>query len=139
MQTIKVGDCVEKIFSVSDGKVKVFAEISTDDNPLHLDDEYANKTLFKRRIAHGMLIGSFISAVIAKDLPGPGSIYLEQSLKFTRPVFIGSWVKVIVTVTEISVSNKITLLTEVYDHEGVVVLTGFALVKRVEHVVDKKS
>ena len=91
---LAVGHTHERTFLVSDDKVRAFAEVSEDRNPVHLDDEAAAKSLFKGRVAHGMLLGGFISATLGEDLPGPGSIYLAQTLEFTHPVRIGDQVTV---------------------------------------------
>ena len=88
IEDLRVGmeSTMEKIVTLQD--IKKFAEVSGDYNPVHLDEEFAKKTIFKRRIAHGFLTASFISTIIATHLPGPGSIYLKQSLKFLAPVYI---------------------------------------------------
>ncbi len=86
---IKVGDRaqVTKAFSAED--VANFAELSTDKNPIHLDKEYAEKTFFKKNIVHGILVSSLISSALGTQLPGEGSIYMSQELKFLKPVYIG--------------------------------------------------
>ena len=87
--------------TVTEADIVLYAGISGDTNPVHLDEEFAKPTLFKGRIAHGMLTAGFISAVLGTKLPGPGSIYLSQSLKFKAPVRIGDTVTARVTVTEL--------------------------------------
>lgn len=96
---LAVGQTAERVFTVTDTRVRAFAEVSGDHNPVHLDEAYAEKTIFRGRVAHGMLLGGFISAVLGNDLPGPGSIYLAQTLEFLHPVRIGDDVTVRVTVT----------------------------------------
>jgi 3-hydroxybutyryl-CoA dehydratase len=96
---IAVGQSAERRFSITDARVRAFAEVSEDRNPVHLDEAYAAKTMFKGKVAHGMLLGGFISAVLGEALPGPGSIYLGQTLEFLHPVRIGDEVTVRVTVT----------------------------------------
>jgi 3-hydroxybutyryl-CoA dehydratase len=96
---LAVGQIAERVFTVTDTRVRAFAEVSEDHNPVHLDEAYAEKTIFRGRVAHGMLLGGFISAVLGNDLPGPGSIYLAQTLEFLHPVRIGDEIKVRVTVT----------------------------------------
>lgn len=96
---LAIGQSAERTFSVTDERVRAFAEVSEDRNPVHLDEAYAARTMFRGRVAHGMLLGGFISAVLGDDLPGPGSIYLGQTLEFLQPVRIGDQVKVKVTVT----------------------------------------
>ena len=105
-----------------------FSKISGDENPVHLDEEYAQQTIFGRRIAHGMLTASLISAVIAEQLPGHGTVYLSQTLKFIRPVLPGQLVTSRVLVTHIEYSNRrVTLDCECKVDEKVV-LEGEALV-----------
>jgi 3-hydroxybutyryl-CoA dehydratase len=87
--------------TVSEADIVLFAGISGDSNPVHVDDDYARATMFKGRIAHGMLTASFISAVLGTRLPGPGCIYLSQNLRFKAPVRIGETVRAVVEVTEI--------------------------------------
>ena len=82
--------------TITEDDILLFALVSGDHNPIHLDAEYAEKTLFGKRIAHGFLIGSLISAVLGNDMPGPGSIYLGQTLKFLAPIHIGDTVTVTV-------------------------------------------
>ncbi len=89
---IKVGDSASISKTITDGDIQAFADVTGDHNPIHLDDEYAAKTRFGSRIAHGMLSAALISAVLANELPGAGSVYLSQTLKFVKPVFPGDTV-----------------------------------------------
>ena len=82
---------------ITERDVEMFAAVSTDTNPVHLSDEFAAGTKFKRRIAHGLLTASLISAALGTQLPGPGAIYLSQNLKFTAPVYLGDDVTATVT------------------------------------------
>ncbi len=91
---------------VTDRDIELFAEVSTDRNPVHLDDAYAQDTIFEGRIAHGMLTAGLISAVIGEQLPGHGTVYLGQSLKFMAPVRPGDTVLAEVTVTAIDHSRR---------------------------------
>ena len=91
---------------ITDTDIKMFAEISTDRNPVHLDDDYARDTIFEGRIAHGMLTAGLISAVIGEQLPGHGTVYLQQSLKFLAPVRPGDMVSAEVTVIDIDFSRR---------------------------------
>lgn len=86
---------------ITDRDIEMFAEISTDHNPVHLDDDYARDTIFEGRIAHGMLTAGLISAVIGEQLPGHGTVYMGQSLKFLAPVRPGDMVRAEVEVTHI--------------------------------------
>ena len=116
-----------KTFTAHD--VELFAEASGDHNPLHLDETYAATTVFKRRIVHGMLTAGLISAVLANDLPGPGSIYLSQSLQFKAPVYLGDTITVTVEVTAFRPSRRFaTLRTTGVNQEGTLVIEGEALV-----------
>ena len=95
---------------IGDHEIEMFAELSTDHNPVHLNDEYAKGTMFKGRIAHGMLSASLISAVIGEQLPGHGTIYLKQNLTFTAPVRPGDLVEATVSVKEIDrAKGRVTL------------------------------
>ena len=113
---------------VSDRDIEMFAEVSTDRNPVHLDEEYAQDTRFEGRIAHGMLTASLISAVIGEQLPGHGTVYLGQSLKFMGPVRPGDMVFAEVTVLDINFAKRrVSLETKCYVDDKVV-LKGDALV-----------
>ena len=90
---------------VTDTDIEMFAQVSTDHNPVHLDDDYARDTIFEGRIAHGMLTAGLISAVIGEQLPGHGTIYLGQSLKFLGPVRPGDMVLAEVTVTDMDIAK----------------------------------
>ena len=114
----------EKTVTIED--IKRFAEVSGDFNPVHLDEEFAKKTIFKGRIAHGFLTASFISTIIATELPGPGSLYLKQSLKFLAPVYIDEKILVKVRIIEINIEkSKVKLITECFKNKTLV-LTGEA-------------
>lgn len=113
---------------VSDRDIAFFAEVSTDHNPVHLDDAYARDTIFEGRIAHGMLTASLISAVIGEQLPGHGAVYLGQSLKFLAPVRPGDRVRAVVTVTDIDHRKRRVTLDTRCEVDGKPVLTGEALV-----------
>jgi acyl dehydratase len=111
-------------------EVKLFAEITGDNNPIHLDAEYAKKTIFNKPIVHGILVSGLISSVIANNLPGPGTIYLGQNLKFLAPVFHGDELTADVTIIDIiKEKNHIILKTEVKNQNNVIVITGEARVK----------
>jgi 3-hydroxybutyryl-CoA dehydratase len=112
--------------TVTEKDVAAFAEVSGDDNPVHLDDEYAAGTIFKGRIAHGMLTGSFISTVIGTRLPGNGTIYMSQSLRFRAPVMLGDTVEATVEVTKIDRERRRVTLACACMVEGKPVLDGEA-------------
>lgn len=113
---------------VTDRDIEMFAEVSTDRNPVHLDDDYAKETMFHGRIAHGMLTAGLISAVIGEQLPGHGTVYLGQNLKFMAPVRPGDMVLAEVTVAEIDHSRRrVALDTKCYV-DDTIVLKGDAMV-----------
>jgi 3-hydroxybutyryl-CoA dehydratase len=112
LETLEIGQAAEAIHVVTEHDVQAFAALSGDSNPLHLDDAFAETTPFKGRVAHGMLSGAFISAVLGTELPGPGAIYVSQSLDFKRPVRIGDAVVTRVEVTGIDeAKGRVTLST----------------------------
>ena len=113
---------------VTDEDIEKFAEISTDHNPVHLDDAYANDTIFEGRIAHGMLTAGLISAVIGEQLPGHGTVYLGQTLKFLAPVRPGDMVDAIVTVTDMDISKRRVTMDTHCEIDGKKVLKGEAIV-----------
>jgi 3-hydroxybutyryl-CoA dehydratase len=101
LEDLSVGQTAERRHTVSEADIAAFAAVSGDTNPVHLDAAYAARTRFGSRIAHGMLAASYLSAVLGVDLPGPGAIYLSQSLRFRRPVRIGDEVVARVTIAAI--------------------------------------
>ncbi|MEM1302416.1 MAG: MaoC family dehydratase [Pseudomonadota bacterium] len=113
---------------VSDRDIEMFAEVSTDHNPVHLDDDYAHDTIFEGRIAHGMLTAGLISAVIGEQLPGHGTVYLGQSLKFLAPVRPGDLVKAEVEVTAIDYGKRRVTMDTYCEVDGKKVLKGEATV-----------
>lgn len=113
---------------VSDRDIALFAEVSTDHNPVHLDEAYARETLFEGRVAHGMLTAGLISAVIGEQLPGHGTVYLGQTLKFLGPVRPGDMVEAVVTVTAMDhVKRRVTMNTHCAI-DGRIILKGEATV-----------
>jgi len=113
---------------ITDRDIELFAEVSTDHNPVHLDDEYAQDTIFEGRIAHGMLTAGLISAVIGEQLPGHGTVYLGQNLKFLAPVRPGDMVKAIVTVTDMDIAKRRVTMDTHCEIDGKKVLKGEAVV-----------
>jgi acyl dehydratase len=127
--TLSVGDAAEISRTVTDEDVRAFAEVTGDRNPVHLDEEYAATTRFGRPIAHGMLGASLISAVLAGELPGRGTVYLSQTLRFTAPVFPGDTVTARVVVTKVREDKPIvTLETVCTNQRGERVVEGEAVV-----------
>jgi len=119
------------IKKITEEDVKQFSLISGDINPVHLDDEYAKKSRFGKRIAHGILVASHISALLANKLPGKGSIYLSQSLKFLSPVYLDDEIKTIVKVIEVK-GEVYTLDCKCYNQDEVIVLKGTAKILKEE-------
>lgn len=127
--TIEIGAKASRSKTFTDQDVHQFSEVSTDTNPVHLDDNYAASTRFGQRIVHGMLTASLISAVLANELPGQGTIYLSQSLQYKAPVFIGDTITATVEVTKFRTERGIaTLSTTCTNQDGKVVIEGEAVV-----------
>ncbi len=130
---IKVGDKFSTERLVTDELIRKFAEVSGDYNPIHLDEDVAKGTRFGRRIAHGMLSGAFISAVLGYEFSERKIVYLSQTLKFTAPVFIGDTVTAAATVTKIRGDKPIiTLETVCTNQTGDVLVKGEAVVMILE-------
>ncbi|MFC0397495.1 MaoC family dehydratase [Paraburkholderia rhizosphaerae] len=128
LEDLVVGMSAQFKKTITERDVFLFAGASGDRNPVHLDEEYAKRTPFGGRIAHGMLSASVISAAIAARLPGPGSIYLSQNLSFRHPVKIGDTVCATVTVKEILTGRRRAVLETICDVDGRVVVQGEAVV-----------
>lgn len=128
---INIGDEASISKVITDEDIVKFSEVSLDKNPLHLDDEFAEKTIFGKRIAHGFLGASLISAVLGTKLPGINTIYMSQSLKFLAPVFIGDEITATVKVSEKrDDKNMITFDTTVVNQDDKKVISGEAIVKK---------
>ncbi|MCZ6828938.1 MAG: MaoC/PaaZ C-terminal domain-containing protein [Gammaproteobacteria bacterium] len=124
---INIGQTASYSKEISEQDIQLFAIVSGDNNPVHLDAEFAAGTPFKERIAHGMLSGAVISAAIALELPGPGTIYLGQTMRFRRPVKIGDTLTVELEVTDKRDDKQfVTLDCKVINQNGEVVVTGTA-------------
>jgi len=126
---MQVGDAAEFAKTVTETDIYLYAGITGDFNPAHVNEAYAKNTFFKTRIAHGMLTAGFISAIIANQLPGPGTIYLKQELSFLAPVRIGDTITARVEVLELNIEkNRVRLKTTCSNQDGVSVLEGFGWV-----------
>ncbi len=126
---LEVGDSSEFTKTISEADVYMYAGISGDLNPAHINEVYAQGTFFKNRIAHGMLTASFISAVIGMQLPGPGTIYMGQTLEFLAPVRINDTVTARVEVLEkIDDKKRVRLATTCTNQDGTKLISGEALV-----------
>jgi acyl dehydratase len=127
IQEINLGDqaSTKKVFTEKD--VLSFADLSTDQNPAHVDKAYAEKTMFKKQIAHGMFVGSLFSAIFGVQLPGLGSIYTKQSLKFTKPVYFGDEIEATVTVKDLNLErNRVVFDCVAKNQNGDTVTVGEA-------------
>ena len=125
---IQVGDSASLTKTFSESDVLSFAEISGDQNPVHIDPEFAAATRFKRQLVHGVLTAGLISAVLGMQLPGPGSIYMKQELNFRAPVYFSDTVTATVTVTKVREDKPIvTLKTVCTNQKGIKVIEGEAI------------
>jgi 3-hydroxybutyryl-CoA dehydratase len=126
---LKVGDAAEFTKTVSEADVYLYAGVSGDLNPAHINETYAQATFFKTRIAHGMLTAGFISAVLGTQLPGPGTIYMRQELNFKAPVRFGDTITARAEIIDINTEKKrVRLKTTCVNQEGTLVLDGEAVV-----------
>jgi len=125
---VSIGDKAKFSKTISESDIYTYAGITGDFNPAHIDEEYASKTFFKRRICHGMLLAGLISNVIGTILPGPGTIYISQTVNFLKPVYIGDTITAKVEIIEIIDSKKSWLNTKCLNQAGIVVVDGSALV-----------
>lgn len=126
---IQVGQSAEMAKTVTETDIALFAGVTGDFNPVHIDAVAAEQSMFKGRIAHGMLSAGFISAVLGMKLPGTGSIYLSQSLRFTKPVRIGDTVTARVEVLEVlATKRRVKLATTCRNQDGETVVEGEAVV-----------
>lgn len=130
-EDILIGDTAIFSKTISEFDIYSFAGITGDFNPMHIDKTFAGTTIFKERIAHGLLSGSFISTVLGMKLPGPNSIYLSQTFNFKAPVKIGDTIKAVVEVIEKRDDKKlIKLKTQVFNQDNVLAVDGEALVMK---------
>ena len=127
-EDLAVGQTAVIARTITDADIVLFAGISGDTNPVHINEEFAAGTMFSGRIAHGMLTASFISTVIGTRLPGPGCIYLSQSLRFKAPVRVGDTIWARATVTELFPEKRRAALSTTVTVRDKVVLEGEALV-----------
>ena len=138
---LEVGQKASYEKTVDERDIQLFAAMSGDRNPVHLDAEYAAGTLFKERIAHGMFSGALISAAVACTLPGPGTIYLGQTMKFTRPVKINDTLTVRLEILEKLPKNRVRIATRVFNQNDELVVDGEAevLAPRKQETVELKE
>ena len=126
---LKLGDSAFFQKTITDADVLLFAGVTGDMNPVHINDVYAQTSMFKKRIVHGGLVSSLFSTVLGTQLPGMGTIYLEQNSRFTKPVYLQDTIKAVVEVEEINLEkNKVKLKTTAYNQNGEAVVIGYATV-----------
>lgn len=130
-QVLEIGKTASFTKTISECDIYTYAGVMGDFNPIHINEEEAQKTIFGHRIAHGMLVGGLISTVLGNRLPGEGTVYLEQNLKFNAPVYIGDTCTACAKVTEILNQKKgiYRLETKVFNQNGRTVSEGYAVVK----------
>jgi 3-hydroxybutyryl-CoA dehydratase len=129
IKQLTVGQSFETRFTITNELVERFAEVTGDHNPIHLNEDYAARSIFKRRVAQGMLPAGLLSGVLGCHFPGVGTIYLSQTLQFIRPVFFGDRITLRLAVLEIiSAKNRVRLETLFTNQDGEVVIAGEALV-----------
>ena len=130
MPSFQPGDKASRTTTITDEMIRLFADLTGDTNPVHLDEAYAAGTRFGRRIAHGMIAAGLISATLANDLPGPGTVYLSQTLQFKSPVYPGDTITTTVEVKTARPDKPIlTLATTCKNQSDVLVLEGEAVVR----------
>jgi 3-hydroxybutyryl-CoA dehydratase len=127
-ETLAVGDKGVFTKMVTSDDIFQFAEVSGDFNPLHIDEEYANRSIFKQRIAHGILTAGIISTVLGSDIPGVGTIFVELHIRFLKPVFIGDTITATATVTDIINPKRVRLMVACINQRGEDVSIGHAVV-----------
>ncbi|KRW62416.1 MaoC family dehydratase [Pseudomonas sp. TTU2014-080ASC] len=123
---LEVGQTASYSKTVTERDIQLFAEVSGDHNPVHLDAEYAASTMFKERIAHGMFSGALISAAVACELPGPGTIYIGQTMSFTAPVKFGDTLTVRLEILEKLPKFRVKVATRVFNQDDQLVVDGVA-------------
>lgn len=128
MKELKIGDKASFTKKITSEDIYAYAEVSGDDNPVHIDEKYAKESIFGERIAHGYHVGSFISATIGKYLPGNGTIYVSQSMQFRAPVKINDEITATVEVVDFPKEKWVLLKTLCKNQDGKEVITGEALV-----------
>ncbi len=129
IEDLSVGQSASYVRAISERDVDLFGEVSGDMNPLHFDEEYAKKTLFRGRIAHGMLSASFISTVFGTRFPGAGSIFMSATVRFKAPVRIGDTVTATVTVREIDLAKRRVAFDVACKVGDLTVIDGEAMLK----------
>lgn len=128
MDELTVGQSASRTKTFTEGDVLVFAGFTGDMNPVHINEEFAKTTKFGRRIVHGPYVFTLVGSVLGQQLPGGGSVYVSQTLKFKAPVFVGDTITCTLTVTDKNVErNRLTLSTILTNQDGTVVIEGEAV------------
>lgn len=139
VEDLKIGMTAEKEYSIRYEDVRKFAELSGDWNPAHHDEDYAARTIFKQRVAHGMFSVIQFSGLFGMDLPGLGALWIKQSVEFHAPAFFDQTYRAVVTVTDVDVeSNTVTLATECYNQSGDRIISGEGVLKPIPAKVKAK-
>jgi 3-hydroxybutyryl-CoA dehydratase len=125
-ENIEIGMSESYSQTITDADIKAYAGVSGDYNPVHMSDEYAEKSRYKRRIAHGMISSSFFSALFGTKLPGRGCVYVNQSLNFKRPVYLNDTVTAIVTVTQVNSKKRRVFFDTICKVKNKIVINGTA-------------
>ena len=128
LDELSVDQTASRVFHIDDAAINAFADVSTDHNPVHVDEAFAKASPFKGRVAHGMLLGAYISATLAGELPGQGAIYVSQSLNFKRAVRPGDEATVVVTITDIDAKSGHVTLSTLVKVRNKTMLDGTAVV-----------
>ena len=139
-ERIKIGDEAEIVHTITEKDIEAFAQLTGDNNPLHMSEDFALQTTFRKRVVHGMLTASFISTIIGTKLPGEGALWYEQHLQFLTPVRVGEKIKVKAQVKHKSPAQRIiTLSTTVFNEQGKKVINGEAKVKIIQPILQEKK
>lgn len=124
----KVGDSDSVTVTVTDEMVRAFAELSGDKNPVHLDEEFASRTLFKKRIAHGMILGGLLSRVAGTKIPGPGTIVISQDIRYKAPCYVGDTVTAEIKILHMRADKPIIkVASKVTNQDGEILIEGGAI------------
>ncbi|MBE0471569.1 MAG: MaoC family dehydratase [Methyloprofundus sp.] len=126
LEDIEVGMKAQYSQTITDADIKAFAGISGDRNPVHLDEDYATESRFKKRIAHGLMTASYFSAIFGTKIPGEGCVYVSQNLRFKRPVYIGDTVTAIIEVLRVDLEKKRVFFKTVCKVKNKIVTDGEA-------------
>lgn len=126
LEEIEIGMCASYSQTITDSDIKNYSGISGDKNPVHMDEEYAEKSRYKKRIAHGLMSAGYFSALFGTKIPGPGCVYVSQELKFLRPVYIGDTLTASVKVKHVDLVKRRILFDTVCYVKKKIVISGVA-------------